>query len=101
MSGQVGQRSRPIRTTAGARLAEAITAEKLNEDGSSCCRFILPCDVKVSTKRKQPITAVLDDDAIQVDTDVEDKTSAIPVSDGGHDSPDSDSNDVEIGNNEV
>src|SRR6266849_5886945 len=52
LSGQVGQRSHPIRATAGARLAEAIAAEKLNEDGSSCCRFILPRDVKASTKRK-------------------------------------------------
>ncbi len=57
--------------------------------------------MKASTKCKRPITAVLDDDAIQVDTDVEDETFVIPVSDGGYDSPDLDSDDVEIGNNEV
>ncbi len=101
MSGQVGQRSRPIHATADAQLAEAITAEKLNEDGSSCRRFILSRDVKAFTKRKRPITAVPDDNAIQVDTDVEDETFAIPVSNGGHDSLDSDSDNVEIGNNEV
>ncbi|KAF8495508.1 hypothetical protein F5888DRAFT_1615702 [Russula emetica] len=98
---QVGQCSRPIRATAGARLAEAIAAEKLNEDGSSCRHFILPRVVKASTKCKRPITAVPDDDAIQVDTNVEDKTFVIPVSDGGHNLPDLDSNDVEIGNNEI
>ncbi len=57
--------------------------------------------MKASTKCKQPITAVPDDDTIQVDTNVEDETFTIPVSDGGHDLPDSDSDDVEIGNNEV
>jgi hypothetical protein len=55
-SGQVGQRSRPIRATVGARLAEAIATEKLNEYGSLCRRFILPRDAKVSAKRKQPTT---------------------------------------------
>ena len=43
-SGQLGQRSRPTRTTAGTRLADAIAAEKLDEYGSSCRRFIQPRD---------------------------------------------------------
>jgi hypothetical protein len=104
-SGQVGQRSRPIRATAGAQLAEAIAAEKLDEYGSSCRRFILPRDAKVSAKRKQPTTDESHGigDAIQVDTDMEDKTFVISVSDGGcdDDSPDSDSDGIEIGNEEV
>jgi hypothetical protein len=106
LSGQVGQRSRPIRATAGARLAEAIAAEKLDEYGSSCRRFIIPRDAKVSAKRKRPVTDASCDiggDAIQVDTDVEDKTFAISVSEGGcnDDSSDSESDGVEIGNEEV
>jgi hypothetical protein len=42
-------------------------------------------------------------DAIQVDTDTENKTFTISVSKGGcnNNSPDSDSNDIEIGNEEV
>jgi hypothetical protein len=52
LSGQVGQRSCPIRSTVGTRLGEAIAAEKLDEYGSSCCRFIVPHDAKASVKRK-------------------------------------------------
>ena len=71
LSGQVGQRSsRPIRATAGTRLAEAIAAEKLDEYGVSCRRFILPHDAKASAKRKRPPTDESHGDAI--DTDAED-----------------------------
>jgi hypothetical protein len=104
---QVGQRSRPIRTSAGSRLAEAIAAEKLDEYGSSTRRFILPRDAKTSTKRKRLNTdksrGVGGNDAIEVDTDTEDKTFAIEVSEGGCDdnSSDSDSDGIEIGNEEV
>jgi hypothetical protein len=94
------QRSRPIRAAAGARLAEAIAAEKLNEDGTSCRRFI-PRDAKASAKRKRPITddSELPGDAI--DTDTEDVTYAISVSEGDDDLPVSDEDAIEIGNQEV
>jgi hypothetical protein len=59
----------------------------------------------VSAKRKQPTTDELHGigDAIQVDTNMENKTFVISVSDGGcdDDSPDSDSDGIEIGNEEV
>lgn len=101
MSGQVGQRPRPIRATAGARLAEAIATEKLDEYGVACRRFVLPRDAKASAKRKRPTTNEPRGDAI--DTDTEDKTFAISVSEGGRDSDslDSDSDVLEIGNEEV
>ena len=103
LSDQVGQRSRPAHSGAGARLAEAITAEKLDENGTSCCRFTLPRDAKASTKRKRPITDALRDNIIQVDTDVEDKDFTMSVSEGGTDdeSRDLDSDDIDIGNFEV
>ncbi|KAI0260399.1 hypothetical protein BGY98DRAFT_940781, partial [Russula aff. rugulosa BPL654] len=75
--GLVGQRSRPIRSTAGTRLAEVIAAEKLDEYGSSCRRFILPRDAKAPAKRKRPTTDMTHSDAIQVDSDPEDQTFAI------------------------
>src|SRR5712672_597940 len=101
--GQVGQRSRPIRSTAGTRLAEAIAAEKLDEYGSSCHRFTLPRDAKAPAKRKRPTTDVSPSDAIQVESDPEDQDFVIPVSEGGSndDSSHLDSNDVEIANEEV
>jgi len=100
---QVGQRSRPIRSTAGTRLAEAIAAEKLDEYGSSCRRFTLPRDAKAPAKRKRPTTDVSPSDAIQVESDPEDQDFVIPVSEGGSndDSSHLDSNDVEIANEEV
>ena len=104
LSGGLGQRSRPIRTTAGTRLAEAIAAEKLDENGSSCRRFMLPRDAKASAKRKRPTTNESHGgEAIPVDTDTEDKTFAISVSEGGYDdsSSGSDSEGLEIGNEEV
>jgi hypothetical protein len=104
LSGEPGQRSRPIYTTAGTRLAEAIAAEKLNEYGSLCCHFILPCDVKASAKCKRPTTdESCGGEVIQVDTDTEDKTFSVSVSKGGcnNNSSDSDSNGIEIGNKEV
>jgi hypothetical protein len=103
LSGQVGQRSRPIRSTAGTRYAEAIAAEKLNEYGSACRRFIQPRDAKAPAKRKRPTTVVSHSDAIPVSSDPEDQTFAITVSDSGNedDSPDSDSEDIEIANKEV
>jgi hypothetical protein len=101
LSDQVGQCSRPIRATAGTRLAQAIAAEKLDEYGVSCRRFVLPRDAKASGKRKRPTTDESRGNAI--DTDTEDKTFAISVSEGGcsDDSPDLDSDDIEIGNKEV
>ena len=97
--GLVGQRSRPIRSTAGTRLAEVIAAEKLDEYGSSCRRFILPRDAKAPAKCKRPTTDMTHSDAIQVDSDLEDQTFAICGSDD--DSLDSDSEDIEIVNEEV
>ena len=99
LSGQVHQRSR--RATAGTRLAEAIAAEKLDEYGLSCRRFVIPRDAKPSAKRKRPTTEESRGDPI--DTDMEDKTFAISVSEGGSDDdlPDLDSDDVKIGNEEV
>jgi hypothetical protein len=98
-----GQRSRPVRAAAGTRLKEAIAAEKLNEDGTSCRRFILPRDAKATAKRKRPITDKLPGDAIDlaINSDPEDVTYAIPVSEGDDDSPDSDGDEIEIGNQEV
>jgi len=103
LSGQVGQRSRPIHATAGIRLAEAIAAEKLDEYGQSCHCFILPQDAKVSAKCKQPTTNKLHGDVIQVDTNTDDKKFSISVSKGGcdDDSLDLDNNDIEIGNEKV
>jgi hypothetical protein len=103
------QRSRPIRASAGTRLAEAIAAEKLDEYGSSCRRFIRPRDAKSSAKRKRPITDGGDEllggaaGAIQVDSDAEDKSYTISVSDGADDdSPESEEdNDIEVRNDEV
>ena len=97
----MGQRSRPVRATAGTRLAEAIAAEKLDEYGLSCRRFLPPQDAKASAKRKRPTANESRSDAI--DTDLEDETFAISVSEGGSDdnSPNSDSDGIEIGNEEV
>jgi hypothetical protein len=96
------QRSRPIRASAGSRLAEAIAAEKLDEYGSSCRRFIRPQDAKSSSsaKRKRPIT----DESLggAIDSDMEDKSYAIPVSDGADDdSPESEEDNIEVRNDEV
>jgi hypothetical protein len=101
-SGRADQRSRPVRSTAGTRLAEAIAAEKLDEFGSSCRRFILPRDAKAPAKRKRPTTDASRSDVIQVDSDPEDQTFAVSVSEGGNndDSSDSDGED-EIANEEV
>jgi len=101
LSGRVSQRSHPIHTTAGTRLAEAIAAEKLDENGVSYRRFVLPHHAKVSAKRKRPATNVSRGNAI--DTDTEDETYAGPVSEGecDDDSPDSSNDDIEIGNDEV
>lgn len=103
---RLGQRLRPIRTTAGTRLADALAAEKLNENGLSCRRFIQPRDAKASAKRKRPTSATTDNLKLHgdaMDTDTEDKTFAISVSGGecDDDLSDSDSDDIEIGNNEV
>lgn len=102
-AGQVSQRSRPLRATAGTRLAEAIAAEKLDEYGLSCRRFTLPQDAKVSAKRKRPTTNESRGRGDTIDTDTEDKTFTASVSEGGSDdnSPDSDSDGIEIGNEEV
>lgn len=99
LSGQVGQRSRPIRATAGTRLAEVIAAEKLDEYGSNCRRFIAPREAKAPAKRKRATTDVGE----AIDTDLDDGTFAISVSEGGcdDDSSDSDSDGIEIRNEEV
>jgi len=94
---QISHRIRPLRSTAGARLAEAIAAEKLDEFGSSCRRFITPRDPKTPAKRKRPPTDVLCADT--VDTDVDDGTFVIAVTEGESDS--SSNSGVEIGNEEV
>jgi hypothetical protein len=95
------QRSRPIRASAGTRLAEAIAAEKLDEYGSSCRRFIRPRDAKSSAKRKRPITDESLGGAIG-DSDAEDKSYAISVSDGADDdSLESEEDNIEVRNDEV
>lgn len=104
LSGGHGQRSCPICASTGMQLAEVIAAEKLNKYGLSCCRFILPRDAKASAKHKQPtIDESCGGEAIQVDTNTEDKTFTISVSEGkcNNNSLDSDSNKIEIGNEEV
>jgi hypothetical protein len=100
---RVGRRSRPVRSTAGTRLAEAIAAEKLDENGVSCRWFVLPRDAKVSAKRKRPIADGSHHDRDAIATDVEDETYADPVSEGGgdDDSSNSSDDDIEIRNDEV
>ena len=100
-SGVQGQCSWPIRTTAGTQLADTIAAEKLDKNGLSCHRFIQPHNAKASARRKQPIINKSHGDAM--DTDTEDQTFAISVSKGecDDDLSDSDSDSIEIGNNEV
>jgi hypothetical protein len=86
---------------AGTRLAQAIAAEKLDKYRVFCRRFVLPHNTKASGKCKRPTTDESRGNAI--DTDMEDKTFVISVSEGGcsDDSPDLDSDDIEIGNKEV
>ncbi len=97
-----GKHSHPSCATAGTRFAKALAAEKLDEYGASCQRFIRPRDAKVPAKRKRPTTNESHGNVINTDT--EDQTFvAIPVSDGkgDDDSVDSESDDIEIGNEEV
>ena len=98
-SGQLCQRFHPTRTTAGTRLADAIAAEKLDEYGSSCRCIIQPRDARASAKRRRPAAdESRGGEATQGDTDTEDKTFAISVSEG---SSGSDSDGLEVGNDEV
>jgi hypothetical protein len=78
-----------------------IAAEKLDENGLACRRFVLPRDAKASAKRKRPIADGSHHDVI--DTDVEDETYVGLVSKGGgdDDSSDSSDDDIEIQNDEV
>lgn len=92
---ELGLRSRPVRATAGARLAEAIAAERLDEFGNttSSTRRLNPSRVLSKRKRLSP-------DANGVDSDPEDKTFG--DTDGGSDDNDDPDTDVmEIGNKEV
>ena len=88
-----GLRSRPVRATAGARLAEAIAAERLDEFGNPITRRLNPSRLLSKRKRLSP-------DADGVDSDPEDKTFG--DADGGSNSDDdSDTDIMEIGNEEV
>ena len=96
----LGQRSRPIRAVTGTRLAEAIAAEKLDEFGNptQVPRQRLVRAVQASTgtgKRKQTT-------ADTIDTDAEDETfiSSV-VADGSESSDGSESDAMEISNEEV
>jgi hypothetical protein len=82
---------------------EAIAAEKLDEYGSSCHRFIRPRDAKLSAKRKRPITDESLGGTIQVGNDTEDKSYAILVFNGANDNlPESEEdNDIEVRNDKV
>ena len=83
----------------GTRLADAIAAEKLNEYGSLCRHFIQPRDAQASAKRRRPAADESHGGkATQGDTNTEDKTFAISILEG---SSGSDSDGLEIGNNEV
>lgn len=103
------QCSHPVHSTAGARLAKAIAAEKLNEYGLSICQFVQPLhDIKGLAEHKQPIASHIvfhsePLEAFQDDSNPEDKSFAISVSDSinNDDLPDSDSKDIEISNEEV
>ena len=98
-SGQLGQRSRPTCTTAGTQLADAIATEKLDEYESSCRHFIQPHDAQASAKRRRPAAdESRGGEATQGDTNTEDKTFAISISEG---SSGSDSDGLEVGNDEV
>lgn len=88
-----GQHSRPVRATAGARLAAAIAAEKLDEFGNPVQpSHRRPAQPRVPVKRKR---AIIDDD----ETDADDKNFAVVSStEDGSD----DNNDImEISNEEV
>jgi hypothetical protein len=88
-----GQRSRPVRATAGTRLAAAIAAEKLDEFGN-------PIRVQSSTRRLKPRDPVKRKRAaMDVDeTDADDKNfSASSIEDGS----DGNSDVMEISNEEV
>lgn len=95
-------RSRPHRTTAGTRLAEAIAAEKLDEFGKptpSSRRLNPPLRAHPRPSAKRKRTAGDVTGPVVIDTDVEDK-SFTSGSDGLSDD-DSDIMDLEIGNEEV
>ena len=81
------------------QLAKVIAAEKLNKYGSNCQRFIAPREAKAPTKRKWATTDVGE----AIDTNIDNGTFAISISKGGcdDDSLDSDSNGIEIRNEEV
>jgi hypothetical protein len=90
-----GQHSRPVRATAGTRLAAAIAVEKLDEFEnpvqSSRRRVAQPLKPKNPAKRK---LAVVDD----IDTDADDNNFTASSTDDGSD----DTSDVmEISNGEV
>jgi hypothetical protein len=87
------QRSRPVRATAGTRLAAALAAEKLDEFGNSCRRLGgLAQSLKPrGLKRKR---ATMDDD----DTDAEDQNFAASSTEDGSDDH---SEILEISNEEV
>jgi hypothetical protein len=94
-----GHRSRPVRATSGARLAEAIAAEKLDEFGNvartSHRRFTQSHNLKrARVKRKR---ATKDDHA----TDEEDEDFTSPSAEEGSDDDENDSDVMEISNEEV
>ena len=98
-SGQLGQHSHPTHTTAGMQLADAITADKLDEYRSLCHCLIQPCDARASAKCRWPAAdESCGGEATQGDTNTEDKTFTISILEGllG-----SDSDGLEVGNNEV
>jgi hypothetical protein len=83
------QRSRPVRATAGTRLAAALAAEKLDEFGKACRRGAAQPLKPRGLKRKR---ATMDDD----DTDADDQNFAASSTEDG-----SDSEILEISNEEV
>ena len=87
-----GQRSRPVRSTAGTRLAAAIAVEKLDEfeNPVRSSRWPQSLKHKTSVKRKHAIM-------VDADTDVDDTDFTASAEDGSDDA----SNAMEISNEEV
>ena len=100
-----GQHLHPIHATTGTQYAEAITAEKVDEFGSSTYRFIQPRVAKMSAKCKQwTATNTLPSDSCNViDSDAEDLTFTTSVSEDGSESKSGDLNSdgIEIGNQKI
>ena len=95
-----GQRSRPLRATTGARLAEAIAAEKLDEFGNPLRsyqrRIAQPHKQRRGPAKRKRATGDIEDES-----DVEDQTYTSTVENESDNDDDDISEVMEITNDEV